>query len=231
MYTIAQVSQMPIGEIIRYVRLHYPPYVHFYATAAQLRYLAVHFLACEGLLDPRDVQILNEPYFGQIYVASGGDPTAASERLLVDFIPGLSYLTYLFWCKMSQSDPTQNPKYINVELCLRFRQGDTFEVVAGQLQKECKEILCVVDGVELRYYHDCESLPDSLIFEHKQVHKKQGIVDYYYRCTRTDSLYAFFLTSVHDYLKTQEETNCINKIVRVQPRTNAQIKAVLVTPK
>ena len=96
MYTVAEVSQIPIGEVLRYVRSHYPPGVHFYANASQLRYLTLLFLDQEGLLDPRDAQILHEPYLGQIYAAEGGSRLAATEHLFVDFIPGLSYLSYIF---------------------------------------------------------------------------------------------------------------------------------------
>lgn len=87
---------MPLEQVKNYVRWHYPPSVHFYATDFQLRYLALTWLDREGLLYPEESQKLRDGYFGKLYVAQGGDALSATGRFLVNFAPGLDYLPYIF---------------------------------------------------------------------------------------------------------------------------------------
>jgi len=94
LYTIADVYAMPLDEVIAFVRAHYPPDVHFYASEAQLRFMTISFLDQEGLLTPHDSEIFHEPYFGQLYAASGGDALAATGRFFFGLIPGIDYLSY-----------------------------------------------------------------------------------------------------------------------------------------
>jgi len=87
---------MPLGEVTNYVRSHYPPDYHFYATDFQIRYLAVSFLDREGLLYPSESERVRQHYFGKLYVAERGDALSATGRFLVNFVPGLSYFPYIF---------------------------------------------------------------------------------------------------------------------------------------
>lgn len=95
LYTIQDVYRIPLPEIISYVKAHYPPTTHFYATETQLRYLAIYFLDRDGLLTAHDSRIFREPYFGQLYAVSGGDPFSAVSHMLFNFIPGVDYLGLL----------------------------------------------------------------------------------------------------------------------------------------
>ena len=119
---------------------------------------------------------------------------------------------------MSQSDPTSLSKSLKLETSLYLQNGDSMEALLGQVQKSCPEILCVVDGYYVKYYKDLAELPKTLIFEHKQRHRKTKVIDYYYRCTISDSLYSFFLETVHDYLKVEEENNCIGRVVEMSSK-------------
>lgn len=96
MYTVRQVSQIPIEEIVRYVRDHYSPHVHFYANEFQLRYLTLQFLDQEGYLDFHDSRILQQPYIGKIYVTENGDTLATVLHFFINLVPGLNYLTYVY---------------------------------------------------------------------------------------------------------------------------------------
>jgi hypothetical protein len=94
-YSIEDVYHIPLQSIIEFIRSRYPPDVHFYATEAQLRYLTIYFLDQEGLLSPHDSYVFHQPYFGQLYAASGGNTLAATSHFFFDMIPGIDYLSIL----------------------------------------------------------------------------------------------------------------------------------------
>lgn len=84
---------MPLRDILVFVRSRLPPNTHFWLTPNQLRLLAIKMLNEEGYLTSRDSAIFNTPYFGQIYASEGGNTLQSVERLFIDFIPGLGYLS------------------------------------------------------------------------------------------------------------------------------------------
>lgn len=130
---------------------------------------------------------------------------------------------------MSKSEPLQSAKSIPIEIQIEFPKDESFEMLVGQMQKYTNKILCIVDGCNTMFYNKNSELPKHLIFEHKQLRKKYKFYEYYYRCTTSDSLYAFFLETVHNYLKSQEEVNCVGKVIEVEhPKTTVNVKSVTV---
>lgn len=91
-YTIRYIENLPLEFLLPYIRAHYPPWFHFYATEKQLRYLALLFLDREGLLNPNDSRILREPYFGQLYASQKGNIVGAEFEFFFNLIPGASYI-------------------------------------------------------------------------------------------------------------------------------------------
>lgn len=58
-------------------------------------------------------------------------------------------------------------------------QNACFEAIVSQFQKYIPYVLCVEDGVQMKWYPECGPFPKPLEFEHKQ--KRNGIVEYYFR--------------------------------------------------
>lgn len=94
MYTVAQVWAIPIPDLIAYIRWHLPPDKHFYASEFELRKMAIGYLVREGQIHPSELAILNEPYYGDLYIASRGDTLAATARYATELIPVLGNLRF-----------------------------------------------------------------------------------------------------------------------------------------
>lgn len=94
MYTVAQIWMIPIPDLIAYIRLHLPPNKHFYANEFELRKMAIGYLAREGQIYPSELEILNEPYYGDLYIASRGDTLAATARYATELIPVVGNLRF-----------------------------------------------------------------------------------------------------------------------------------------
>jgi len=125
---------------------------------------------------------------------------------------------------MSKSAPLGSTSLLTVVSSLQLSKGQTLESIASQLQPETRRILCVVDGYLLTWFEKTQDIPSTLIFEHKKRNKRSGNFEYYYRCTSSDSLYAFFLDSVNDYLKLQEDMHYEGKVlIATLPRLETQI--------
>lgn len=67
----------------------------------------------------------------------------------------------------------------------------TFENFIGQFQTWCPKILCIVNGVCLRYYDgQQDTIPKNLRFDYKQ--QRNGITEYYFRDIYTNTVYCVF---------------------------------------
>lgn len=92
MYTVSQVWDITIPDLIAYIRWHLPPDKHFYATEFELRKMAIGYLLSEGMIEPRDTEILREPYYGDLYIASRGSTLGATARYATELFPIVNYL-------------------------------------------------------------------------------------------------------------------------------------------
>jgi hypothetical protein len=114
---------------------------------------------------------------------------------------------------MSKSAPVAQSPPLEITVPIRLTKSSSFEDLAVQIQGTTEKILCVVDGCNLVLFEKMYDLPTSLIFEHKKTLKSLKKQEYFYRCTITDSLYAFFLDSVNVYLRNQEESQHEGKVI------------------
>lgn len=94
MYTVAQVWMWPIPDLIAYIRWHLPPDKHFYANEFELRKMAIDYLVTEGQIYSSELQILSEPYYGDLYIAARGDTLEATARYATELIPAVNYLRF-----------------------------------------------------------------------------------------------------------------------------------------
>jgi len=92
MYTLEDVDNMPISEVLAYVHEHMPG-KHFWTTESELRIIALNLMKENGDLDPADAALLNVPMFGKIYAMSSGDLVKSLLVLGIDVTPGLSHIS------------------------------------------------------------------------------------------------------------------------------------------
>jgi hypothetical protein len=114
---------------------------------------------------------------------------------------------------MAKSDPINIVRTLTTTNNILLERDSSFEFIAAQMQSGTDKIICIIDGYRLTGFDKKLALPSKLLFDHKKKNKQTKKWEYYYRCSDTDSLYAFFLESVHAYLISQENSSYTGKLV------------------
>lgn len=123
---------------------------------------------------------------------------------------------------MSKSAPYNALTSLKISCpALRLNTNSSFEFIVSQMQRQTDKILCVIDGCRLVLYEKTNELPTTLIFEHKKINRKSDSSEYFYRCTQTDTLYAFFSDHVNSYLKCHEDKQYCGKVVNASTKGQA----------
>lgn len=83
--SIYEIDKMTINNLRMIARRYLPKNKHFWIKLSMLKLFVINKLSENNLLIESD--LINLPFFGQIYLQEGGDLNKALSRLAFDFIP------------------------------------------------------------------------------------------------------------------------------------------------